>query len=122
MAGYAIECALKACIAKRTRQFDFPDKKLVEKSYSHDLERLLDAAELTAEMQSAVRNNQQMEINWSLTTQWSESSRYELARDKTIYGGLGSSNEPDNFFVARMLVKAIESEEGGILPWIKLYW
>lgn len=26
VAGYAIECALKACIAKKTQQFDFPEK------------------------------------------------------------------------------------------------
>jgi hypothetical protein len=44
LAGYAIECALKACIAKRTREFDFPDKREVERSYTHDLERLMEVA------------------------------------------------------------------------------
>ena len=29
MIGYCVECALKACIAKQIRRFDFPDKKLV---------------------------------------------------------------------------------------------
>jgi len=29
LAGYAVECALKACISKRTREHDFPEKKLV---------------------------------------------------------------------------------------------
>lgn len=27
--GYAIECALKACIAKQTKKFDFPEKKFL---------------------------------------------------------------------------------------------
>ena len=27
--GYALECALKSCIAKQFRQYDFPDRKLV---------------------------------------------------------------------------------------------
>jgi HEPN domain-containing protein len=27
LAGYAVECALKACIAKGTRRYEFPDKK-----------------------------------------------------------------------------------------------
>lgn len=27
LAGYAVECALKACIAKETRRYDFPDKR-----------------------------------------------------------------------------------------------
>jgi len=26
LAGYALECALKACIAKQVKEFDFPDK------------------------------------------------------------------------------------------------
>ena len=26
LAGYSVECALKACIARRTREHDFPDK------------------------------------------------------------------------------------------------
>jgi HEPN domain len=34
LAGYAVECALKACIAKGTRRYEFPDKKRVEDSYS----------------------------------------------------------------------------------------
>ena len=39
--GYAVECALKACISKQIREFDFPDKKLVNESYVHDLTKLL---------------------------------------------------------------------------------
>jgi hypothetical protein len=36
LAGYAVECALKACIAKKTKRFEFPPKKAyVEKAYSH---------------------------------------------------------------------------------------
>ncbi|HEX7677842.1 MAG TPA: HEPN domain-containing protein, partial [Thermoanaerobaculia bacterium] len=35
LAGYAVECALKACVAKKVRKFDFPDKKLALDSYSH---------------------------------------------------------------------------------------
>ncbi|MBI0577948.1 HEPN domain-containing protein [Neobacillus cucumis] len=31
LSGYVIECALKACIAKYTKEFDFPDKKLIDK-------------------------------------------------------------------------------------------
>ena len=41
LAGYSIECALKTCIAKATRRFDFPDKKRVDSSHSHNLLDLL---------------------------------------------------------------------------------
>jgi len=30
LAGYSIECALKACIAKQTRKSQFPDKRRAE--------------------------------------------------------------------------------------------
>lgn len=51
LAGYAVECGLKACIAKKTRRFDFPDKKAVDSSYVHDLEKLVGVAGLTQELQ-----------------------------------------------------------------------
>lgn len=41
LTGYAVECALKACIAKGTRRFEFPDKKKVESSHSHNLLQLI---------------------------------------------------------------------------------
>ena len=44
MAGYAVECALKACITKHVNRHDFPDKKLATDSYTHDLNRLVTAA------------------------------------------------------------------------------
>jgi HEPN domain-containing protein len=28
LAGYAVECALKACIAKETQRYEFPEKKI----------------------------------------------------------------------------------------------
>ena len=34
LAGYAVECALKACIAKRSQEHDFPEKVL-EASEDH---------------------------------------------------------------------------------------
>jgi HEPN domain len=46
LAGYAVECALKACIAKGTLRYEFPDKKKVESSYSHNLRDLIKVAGL----------------------------------------------------------------------------
>jgi hypothetical protein len=37
LAGYADECALKACIAKRTERFELPDLKAAQESWGHDL-------------------------------------------------------------------------------------
>ena len=46
LAGYAAECALKACIAKLTKRYDFQDKDRVSKSYTHNIENLLHLAGL----------------------------------------------------------------------------
>lgn len=34
LAGYAAECAIKACIARRTVRYEFPDKKRVMQSWT----------------------------------------------------------------------------------------
>ena len=46
LSGYVVECGLKACIAKLTKRYDFPDKGLVQGAYRHDLTQLLKMAKL----------------------------------------------------------------------------
>lgn len=38
LAGYAVECGLKACIAKETQRGEFPDRRRVNDSHTHNLE------------------------------------------------------------------------------------
>ena len=53
LAGYAVECALKACIAKQTKRNEFPLKPdYARKVNSHDLEELLRLAGLDQQLQS----------------------------------------------------------------------
>lgn len=40
LVGYAIECGLKACIAKLTKAEDFYDKTLARNIFNHNLENL----------------------------------------------------------------------------------
>lgn len=102
LAGYAVECALKACIAKNTRRFDFPEKDLVNRSYSHDLKKLLEAANLAEALQKAMREDQKLEASWTVVNEWSEQSRYEIW-----------SRED-----AEQLMDALIRTQGGVLPWI----
>lgn len=44
--GYAVECALTACVAKHVRRYDFPHKKLANEAFTHDLEKLVRVAGL----------------------------------------------------------------------------
>jgi HEPN domain-containing protein len=80
LAGYAVECALKACIAKRTQEHDFPEKES-RNYYSHDLEELLGFAKLRTELDQSMRTNPAMKTNWIIVQDWSEASRYD--RNKT---------------------------------------
>ena len=106
LAGYAVECALKACIGKRTREHDFPEKKLVNDSHTHDLEKLLSVAELKSELDAAVQVDPSMEESRTTVQEWSETSRYEK---KTVQE-------------AARLLRAIEDKKGGLLPWIMQRW
>jgi len=107
LAGYAVECALKACIAKKTKEFDFPpDRRMVEKVYSHDLNALLLASELASELDAEIDSHSAMGLDWETVRDWSERSRYE---GKT-------ANE------ANALLEAIENGKGGFLPWVRLHW
>ena len=47
LAGYAVECALKACIARKTKQDDFPPKEAKD-YWVHRIPDLLGFAGLTA--------------------------------------------------------------------------
>jgi HEPN domain-containing protein len=60
LAGDAVECALKACIARRTREHNFPDKKLAEESRTHDLRKLLQLAQLSEELETAIETDPAM--------------------------------------------------------------
>ena len=112
LARYAVECALKACIARRTQQHDFPDKKLVDKSHTHDVERLLDAAGLSDLLKNDLARNEELELDWETVREWSEQSRYDLFKGDPT-GGL---------VTAQLLIDAVESENGGVLRWIKQSW
>jgi hypothetical protein len=103
LAGYAVECALKACIAKRTRRFDFPEPpNTVRDYYSHNLVQLVSAAHLDAELSKRVKADPAFERYWTIVTGWSEQSRY------------GFNSEGD----ARDLLEAISDPNHGVLQWV----
>jgi len=107
LAGYAVECALKACIARKTRRHDFPNKDKVFKSYTHDLKQLVNVAELQRSLSQEVKSSRQFNINWAIVKDWSEESRYQLA--VTPQG-------------AQDLYVAITNRHNGVLRWIRGHW
>jgi hypothetical protein len=105
LSGYAIECALKACIAKRARRHEFPLKAdYVRRLYTHNLEELLRLAELEVQLETEMRTNTSLATNWGIVKSWSEESRYRLT-------GLNGKD----------LNNAVSASDG-VLAWIKQRW
>ena len=101
LVGYAVEFALKVRIISRLMASNaFPDKKLVDSFYKHDLTSLRKLAELDQEME----NDQNVYPHWNLVKDWTEQSRYEVGKTE---------------HAATDMYEAIEKE---VLPWIKLRW
>lgn len=76
--GYAVECALKACVAKQVQRYDFPDKELANKAFTHNLESLMKLSALAPELENEMETNRTLALNWAVTKDWSEAARYEL--------------------------------------------
>jgi HEPN domain-containing protein len=106
LAGYAVECALKACIAKGVQRYDFPDKSLAHKSYVHVLGDLAKLADPNSELAIATRANPKLEASWNLAKSWTEQSRYSIR----------TKNE------AEAIIDAIARRNDGVLAWIKRRW
>jgi hypothetical protein len=106
LAGYAVECALKACIARTVRRYDFPDKKLVADSYTHDLGKLVRLAGLERELDEQSRADPAFAAKWAIVKDWSEESRYAT----------------DTANQAADLVAAITDRSNGVLRSIRSHW
>ncbi len=48
--GYAVECGMKACAVRQFRQYEVPDKTIVNDFYTHRLDRLLNISGVKAEL------------------------------------------------------------------------
>jgi hypothetical protein len=106
LTGVAVECALKACIARATEQFEFPNLEKVRDSWNHDLTKLLNTAGLLSEHRGRSALDADFNTNWLTVKDWNVSSRYEKR----------SSQEAQSIF------DAATDAQHGILAWIEEYW
>ena len=106
LGGYAVECGLKACIARFTQRHDFPDKKTVDASHVHDLVQLLTVAKLKASLDAEKEADSKFTLNWAVVKDWTEKSRYQKNNKKA----------------AQDLLDAIDDPTNGVLPWISRNW
>ena len=106
LAGYAVECAIKACIAKGTQRHEFPDKRKVESSHSHNLRELIRVAGLEDARLEQASNNPDFRKNWDVVEHWSVQSRYRRHSRES----------------AHELLMAVGGRRHGVISWIKLHW
>jgi HEPN domain-containing protein len=106
LAGYAVECALKACIARATQAYDFPEKTRVNDSYTHDLVKLLKTAELQAALQDVRLANPGLGKRWDTAQEWSESSRYSIWQQAD----------------AELMLDAVTHPAEGVFAWLVQHW
>jgi len=105
VAGYAIECALKACLAKKTQLYQFPPKpeEVKKRYYTHNLQILAEESGILQEIQ---KGQAKLREYWTAIKDWTEESRYDR--------GVAPR--------AKDLLKAIEDPGDGVLECIKRYW
>lgn len=106
LAGYAVECALKAAIARLNNQHDWPDKVFVNECHTHNLTTLMRLAELGVDFKLALAANPAFAHNWIIVKDWSERSRYE--RHALVK--------------AQEMIDAVTDNANGVLPWIQARW
>jgi hypothetical protein len=106
LAGYALECGLKALIASGFEAGVIPDKRLVTQIYTHKLNELLKLAGIEGERMELAERRPAFKANWLIALDWSEESRYE------IY----------DVDAAGDMISAILEVENGAFPWVRSKW
>ena len=108
VAGYAVECALKACLLKQVEA----DPGLIfeplgNNCRTHELPKLLILAGLEAAKQAADLANPSLLANWKIVSVWTASPRYNRRKDEKT---------------AREIFKAVVDPKDGVLPWLMTLW
>jgi hypothetical protein len=104
--GYAAEIAIKSRISRLFRQDTIPDKKLVNDIYSHDLNKLIGLAGLTAELAASRAASPIFDGHWSTVSDWGEASRYDMI----------------DVFEATAMRNAMVDADQGVFGWLRERW
>jgi HEPN domain-containing protein len=108
VAGYAIECALKAHIAAQFRENEIPDKSLVDRVYTHKLPDLLKLAGLEKPLELERQNDPELDRRWSIVKNWTEQARYTVWNEEQ----------------ATAMIDAVDGDgkRGGLFRWLSARW
>jgi HEPN domain-containing protein len=109
LAGYAVECGLKACILARvaaTPEVIFEARRFSENCWTHNLLELVKLADLEAVRLADVAANRGLRNSWLVVKDWTEQSRYQTK----------------SHFAAKKLYSAIVDQPQGVMQWMRGHW
>ena len=106
LVGYAVESALKACIAKLIQPNTIPDKAFINAIYVHKLDSLLGTAGLRPVFDADAKADPELAAYWAIANNWSEESRYAFW-------------DP---FAAASMIQAVHEPNHGVFQWVKKHW
>lgn len=107
LAGLAVECAIKSCIATKTKRFEFHDLERARDTHIHEPVKLVKAAGLWNALDQQMKKNRIFRGNWGEVAKWGIDTRYEprITPQK-----------------ARELVTAVTDSPDGVLAWLEGHW
>jgi HEPN domain-containing protein len=106
LAGLAVECGLKACIARKFKIHTWPERKFVDGIYIHNLTKLLGYADLVLVLKAEERRSGLFSAHWNTVKGWTVDSRYETWSQAEAID----------------MVEAASKRGNGVLSWIKRHW
>lgn len=106
LAGFSVECALKACIAKTFRAETWPRRDFVKDIYQHDLGRLVKLAGLDSALETRTLEDVAFGDHWAILRNWDNEGRYRVVA----------------YAEAETTVRAVCHPESGVLLWIETFW
>ena len=106
LAGYAVELALKACIAKLMLPNMIPDKAFINAIYTHNLDNLLSTAGLRPQFDKEITADTRFAAYWVIANNWNEESRYEFWDPMS----------------AAKLLEAVNEPKHGVFQWVIKHW
>jgi hypothetical protein len=106
LSGYAVELALKACIAALFQPDAIPDKAFVIAIFTHRFDTLLSTSGLLPQFQANVKSDPQFAAYWAIASKWTEESRYSFW-------------DPVS---AATMIQAVGDPTHGVFQWVKKHW
>jgi len=107
LTGLAVECAIKARIARDTQRHEFPDKTRAGKCFDHDLEKLVKLAGLNTSLTAQCTLEPIFDANWGIVKDWKVECRYNPSMTRAD---------------AQAIYSAVASRRNGILRWLRQNW